>query len=166
MEREKTFRCFYCSKEYNTAEEALLCQEEHESIIKRNNTESLNHYIVGAMLNLSEISDGQTTFGELYEDKYTLILSTFILLSKDKGNLIWYSDFFSDGSLRPGFFLIGLDEDPEKQITYLLPMKMRRYVEPFARLLSVAPPFKGHSTEDVRERVVKRIIEARLEGEN
>lgn len=165
MEQGKTYKCFYCNKEYEKAEEALLCQIKHETLIKRNSTESLNHYIAGAMLNLNDISDGQSTFGELYEDKYILILSTFILLSKDEKNYIWFSDFFSDGSLRPGFFLIGLGTDPEKQITYLLPIEMRGYVESFGRLLSVAPPFKGHNTEDVRERVVERIIKPGIRGD-
>lgn len=167
MGQEKAeYKCFYCNKEYDKAEDVLICQMKHERVIKRNNTEGLNHYISGAMLNLEDIGDGKTTFGELYEDKYYLVLSTFILLSKKEGSDIWYSDFFSDGSLRPGYFLIGYNTEPEDQITYLLPMRYRKYVESFGRLLPVAPPFKGHNAEDVRKRVMKQIIEKGIKGED
>lgn len=157
MENENKYKCFYCNTVYDKPEDVWLCQLKHEKLIKKNNTESLNHYILGSMLNLNDISDGQTTFGELYEDKYNLILALFVL-AKERGFKIWYSDFFSDGSLRPGFFLAGLNEDPDDQITYLLPVRMKRYIEPLGKLLSVAPPFKAHNAEDVRERLLKQFV--------
>ncbi len=154
----EVYRCFYCGKEYSQPKEALMCQLNHEKVIKKNNTESINHYILNAMLNKGDISDGQKTFKELYQEKNNLTLALLVVLSKMKKKEIWYSDFFSDGSRREGFFLVGLNYEPEYQITFLLPYEMKGYVRQVGMPLSTAPPYQAHSTEEVTKRLYEQII--------
>ena len=152
------YRCFYCGKEYLLAESALSCQLNHEKVIRKNNTNSLNHYISSAMISKLDISDGQKTFSELYREKNNLILALLVVLSKLEKQKIWYSDFFSDGSSREGFFLVGINYEPKYQITFLLPYDMKHYVMKIGTGLPTAPPYQAHSTEDVTQRLYNQII--------
>ena len=164
MEKQgNMYKCFYCEKIYSTAEEALYCQEKHERIIRQSNTDSVNHYIKEAMLDTLNISDGRNTFGELYAEKNYLILALFALLAKDKSYDLWYTDLYSDGSLRAGFFLAGINKEPDLQITYILPVKHRDLLSKIATSLPTAPPFKAHTSKDVLGRLKKQIIEPTIE---
>lgn len=155
------YKCYYCGKQYSKPEEVLLCQAKHESLIRENNTEGLNRFIISSMLDLGEISDGENSFKDLYHDKATLVVALFALLSRNGVDEIWYSDFFSDGSIRPGYFLVGLNYNPDEQLTYLLPIEYKAEIALFALGLEKAPPFKGHSSEDVRKRLYKQVIKLR-----
>ena len=154
----KKYRCFYCNKNYETPMEVLHCQEKHEKIIKKTNTETLNSYIQGTLLNTCNISDGKNTFGELYSDKYSLIIALLSLASL-KGEEVWYTDKFSDGSSREGFILAGLNYSMDNQITYLIPEEMESYMIKIGERLDMAPPFRGHTSEDVNKRVMQYFVD-------
>lgn len=98
-----------------------------------------------------EVSDGYHTFGELYAHRIQLWITLCRLLAAVKAN-VWRSAFHSDGSTFEGWFALGLESEPGKQITYHLPME-RWHDCDFAEALEVAPPFDGHSSDDVLKRL-------------
>ncbi len=103
------------------------------------------------------ISDGYHTFDELYEHRITL----YIALCKQIAsywdaecapNPVWRSQKHSDGSNIEGWFVLGLYQDNNSQITYHLPNDRWDETE-FAVSLEKAPDFDGHTSADVLERI-------------
>lgn len=99
-------------------------------------------------------SDGYHTFDQLYESRTTLYIKLCQLLAQQQwAPEIWISKAHSDGSQMDGWFLLGIDTDPGKQITFHLPEKYWNTCSSFATKLEKAPVFDGHKTEDVLKRI-------------
>lgn len=122
-------------------------------------------------LNDTETSDGSHTFDELYEHRYALWIALCkhisslrnILRAALKGVthtdipesiIAWRSKNHSDGE--PAFdgdwFLLGINKEKGKQMTYHLPMSKWDECD-FAETLEKAPEFDGHTATDVLERI-------------
>ncbi len=95
----------------------------------------------------NQISDGLYTFGELYERRTELWIALINRLSLTA----WKSRKHSDGSEWKNWFLLGYGFFEGEQITYHLPIEYwdRCHVPE----LKKAPPWDGHSPEDVLERI-------------
>lgn len=106
------------------------------------------------MSDRGEISDGYHTFNELYAHRSRLFIALCATL--DSGYRIWRSRFHADGSSYPGWFIMGIGEDPGQQITYHLADAYWGDTE-FAMTLDHAPAFDGHTPADVLARL-ERII--------
>lgn len=104
----------------------------------------------------NDISDGYHTFGELYEHRIVL----FIKLCEARGLAnhsddldIWRSKLHADGTMFDGWFIMGINREKGKQITYHLPIERWVETECFAKTLDKAPKFDGHTPEDVLKRI-------------
>ena len=58
----------------------------------------------------------------------------------------------SDGSEWAGWFILGYETEPGRQITYHLPLD-KWYQCLFARILEKAPEWDGHTSNDVLQRL-------------
>lgn len=134
----------------------------------------INNLIREHNIDTNLISDGYHTFGELYDHRIILYIDLCLYLNLiTNGGLvynnnafgggvpserfsakhkIWKSKVHSDGSIWDDWFLLGIDSEKGKQITYHLPMKYW-FNTGFAEILSKAPEFDGHSSSDVLERL-------------
>ena len=105
----------------------------------------------------NKISDGYHTFEELYEHRITLFIALCRLL-KDQyklqydGQGVWKSKAHSDGSVWDGWFILGIFQGKNQQITYHLPMSKWGETE-FATTLDKAPDWDGHTSSDVLTRL-------------
>lgn len=103
---------------------------------------------------VGQISDGYHTFGELYDHRSIL----FIALMQSNPDISWVADLHEDGSMFPGFFIAGM-ELPDGQITYHLKRHpwFKCLVQGRANIkyITYAPPYDGHTPEDVIERLEK-----------
>lgn len=97
------------------------------------------------------ISDGYHTFGELYEHRIILYMALCREISNFSMN-VWKTQVHSDGSVWDGWFLLGINSDPGTQITYHLPMSKWDQCT-WANPIEKAPPFDGHTSEDVLKRI-------------
>ena len=96
-----------------------------------------------------EVSDGFHTFTELYEHRCLLWIAVCRLAPAGS---CWRSNFHSDGTAFPGWFLLGLHSSPGRQMTYHLPIAEWQLCD-FATTLHRAPEFDGHTPDDVAWRV-------------
>ncbi len=108
--------------------------------------------------------DGDHSFTELYEHRFTLYIGLLKQLAKqmvtpmsdDTADIpvykIWKSKFHSDGSSYDGWFLLGLGEMPGNQISYHLPNRLWDEVN-FAEAIEKAPTWDGHNANDVLIRI-------------
>lgn len=128
-----------------------------------NDTADLNRFIKqSADIDTNEISDGYHTFGELYEHRITLFIALLRQKLKEADMLgepftaqereIWRSKKHSDGSEWEGWFLLGINKQPGRQITYHLPISKWEECG-FAETLERAPEWDGHTTADVLDRL-------------
>ena len=161
METKDKYKCFYCGKTYSEPLQVIVCQNSHEALIKKNNTDALNHYIRTELLNINDISNGMYTFGDLYNHKEVLFIAMLALLSKHQYP-IWYTDTYSDGSRRPGSLLVGVFYEPEKQITYTVGELNRPYLRAIGTWLDKAPDFSGHTSIEVIDRIYRYVIHEML----
>lgn len=99
------------------------------------------------------VSDGFHTMDELYEHLSTLYITLCRTLSVNSRR-VWKSKLHSDGSSYPGWFILGIDTQPGQQITYHLPINKWGLCD-FARELSMAPPFDGHTSDNVLVRLAE-----------
>ena len=111
-----------------------------------------------------ETSDGYHTFNELYAHRGALFLAVARLL-QDKAEEVyggtehelpvWRSKLHHDGTMFPGWFILGIGKAPGEQITYHLPIgDWDRAC--FAVTLDHAPAFDGHTSDDVLARLARR----------
>lgn len=98
------------------------------------------------------VSDGYHTFEELYEHRITLYIALCKQYMKATGFRPWRSQLHSDGSGFDGWFVLGLMDEPGKQITYHLPDSKWEETS-FAETLDRAPEFDGHTSNDVLKRL-------------
>lgn len=111
-------------------------------------------------------SDGDHTFDELYDHRIELFIAMcrqFSYIRKgskgDQGEDIithafnvWRSELHDNGSRYDGWFVLGINKEKGKQITYHLPMSRWNDCD-FAETLDRAPEFDGHTPADVIERL-------------
>lgn len=112
--------------------------------------EIINNLIQREKVDTNLISDGYHTFGELYDHRIAL----FIALAKcirwpSSVNPIWRCPTDAD------WFILGIDNEPGKQITYHLPMSRWKDTE-FAITFDKKdkPEWDGHTSEDVLNRLL------------
>lgn len=100
----------------------------------------------------SKASDGFHTFGELYEHRHALYLS----LMRCWKHMAWASRVHSDGAPSyTGWFLAGI-QLPVGQISYHLPNKFLPTIRAMGiQVLPIAPPWDGHTADDVVERLME-----------
>jgi len=102
--------------------------------------------------NIGELSDGYHTFNELYKHRHNLFIALCKLLSQNKKYQIWRSKKHFDGTMYEGWFIMGINTEKGKQISYHLPIFMWAICQ-FAETLLKAPEFDGHSSNDVLKRL-------------
>jgi hypothetical protein len=112
--------------------------------------------------NAGKISDGYHTYNELYAhrtENYMALCRSIAHWYRGAGepapaNRIWRSTNHSDGkpAFGGGWFVLGIDKEAGRQITYHLPLS---YWDKclFAETLNKAPDFDGHTSEDVLYRL-------------
>lgn len=114
-------------------------------------------------LNTGSVSDGYHTFDELYAHRIALFKATCRVLSvmanqvpylELEHEVVWKSQVHSDGSLIEGWFIMGIDSRPGKQITYHLPMSEWDNCK-WANPLEKAPEWDGHSSAEVLKRLAE-----------
>lgn len=109
---------------------------------------------------MGKVSDGYHTFDELYRHRSILMLA----LMQNHRLLSWYSELHHDG-LMPfdGMFIVGMGL-PEGQITYHL--ERDPWWDLVSKLgvdkLDKAPPYDGHTSDDVVERLRQWIVRLTL----
>jgi len=113
-------------------------------------------------------SDNYHTFEELYDHRITLFIALCRLLNTnslsermfkktDESSELtlprpWKSKINGDGSVWEGWFILGINKEPGKQITYHLPLSRWEETD-FVETLDQAPEFDGHTSADVLERL-------------
>lgn len=113
----------------------------------------VNALIVGHSSCTSKISDGYHSFGELYDHRIELYLALCRVVSDANNNYIWMSKKHSDGQEFVGWFVLGIDSDKGKQITYHIPNSRWKECARIFDVLERAPEFDGHTAEDVLKRL-------------
>jgi hypothetical protein len=98
------------------------------------------------------VSDGHHTFGELYEHRFALFLALCRTIAKAHPDRVWRAKRHFDGSSYPGWFIMGIHRHVGEQITYHLPLRLWDDAE-FAFELDPAPPWDGHTPDDVLARL-------------
>jgi len=105
--------------------------------------------------------DGYHTFTELYEHRTVLFISLCeaISLLEDNdftqiGIDIWRSKLHNDGTMFNNMFIMGINTENKRQITYHLDNNYWEKTD-FAETLSKAPVFDGHTSDDVIKRLLK-----------
>ena len=93
--------------------------------------------------------DGYHTFDELYEHRIELFMALCRIIDRPT----WTSLYHSDGTRIEGWFIMGIDTEDGKQITYHLPMKYYDRVN--CVKYSRAPEYDGHTPDDVLKRLAK-----------
>ena len=112
------------------------------------------HAFVGAFNEC--VCDGYHTFNELNEHRHELYIALCkSLLCVDVGRpYVWRAKYHSDGTEYEGWFILGINQEKGKQITYHLPVHFWDSTD-FATDLGRAPEYDGHSSEDVINRIKK-----------
>ena len=102
--------------------------------------------------NLGSQSDGYHTFDELYEHRGLLFcaLARSILDKNPEAN-VWKSQKHSDGSMFPNMGICGMTLPTGETVTYHLEMNEYNYFP--GKELDVAPPWDGHTPNDVLQRL-------------
>lgn len=98
---------------------------------------------------MGEVSDGFHTFNELYEHRFALFIAVCKLLPLHRA---WRSQMHADGTMYPGWFIMGIDRLPGEQLSYHLPIHKWSETD-FATTLEKAPAWDGHTPQDVLERL-------------
>lgn len=106
-----------------------------------------------------DINDGYHTFEELYEHRFQLFIALCRATKALDNSLgmdqsVWRSKKHSDGELAFGgtWFVMGINFEPGKQITYHLPIEKWEDTN-FAPELDQAPEWDKHTSLDVLERL-------------
>lgn len=99
-------------------------------------------------------SDGYHTFEELYEHRIRLYIALCRVLDRNRQRYVWKSRLHSDGTGYPGWFVLGVNVEDGRQVTYHLPDS--KWAETnFADELERAPVYDGHTADDVLERLAE-----------
>lgn len=104
----------------------------------------------------NDVTDGYHTFKELYDHRHLLYIAlckTMTTHDELCAVPVWRSKSHSDGTMFEGMFILGIGEEPGKQITYHLPLSLWDQTS-FAKNYETAPEWDGHTPEDVLNRLV------------
>lgn len=134
-------------------------QQQH--FFKMDRITALNYLIKDLneqhLIKTSDIRDEHHSFGELYTHRIILFIALCKMISdvgeKDR---VWKSQWHSDGTRQSGWFILGIDEEPGKQISYHLPMNYWD-ITSFVKARDLAPVWDGHTSEDVITRIKKLV---------
>lgn len=120
--------------------------------------ESINQLIKSSDADTNLISDGYHSFKELYEHRIHLFIALCNVIENhcDFTDLptVWRSKLHSDGSLYPGWFILGIGQNQGEQITYHIPEKYWGEIE-CRHTLDRAPEFDGHTSQDVLNKLME-----------
>jgi Ser/Thr protein kinase RdoA (MazF antagonist) len=133
--------------------ELSLAQEPTAVTIKRitdETNEVLRMHRESGRIAMNQIYDGYHTIGELYDHRIELFIALCRTLCHSRN--VWRSMQHHDGSNFDGWFIMGLDTDKGKQISYHLPMSKWDDTH-FAQTLATAPEWDGHTSADVLKRL-------------
>lgn len=97
-------------------------------------------------------SDGYHTFDELYEHRHVLFMK-LCEVAYQQDFPVWRTLLHSDGSSYPGWFILGINTEAGKQISYHLPERLWERAFNFTQDLERAPEFDGHTAADVLKRI-------------
>ena len=104
---------------------------------------------------VQSVSDGYHTFDELYTHRIALWIALCGVMSvRYPVNPVWRTKTHSDGTSYDGWFVLGMFQDNNSQMTYHLPVSEWDNTN-FAVTLEKAPEFDGHTPSDVIERLAK-----------
>ena len=109
------------------------------------------------LLDANEISDGYHTFGELYKHRITLFIALCRMTAFSmtySSHPVWRSQAHSDGTQMKGWFLLGINKEHGKQITYHLPIAYWPECN-FAETLDKSPFYDEHTSDDVLKRLAQ-----------
>jgi hypothetical protein len=103
-----------------------------------------------------EVADSYHSMEDLYSHRMTLfiVLCKFFAALNHFGSFkdVWRSKVNGDGSVWEGWFILGINKEEGKQITYHIPID--RWDETnFAETLEKAPDWDGHTPNDVINRL-------------
>jgi hypothetical protein len=105
------------------------------------------------MSETGKISDGYHTFDELYEHRSALFIAICRELSSARAvNPVWRSRLHADGTKYPEWFIMGINKEPGRQISYHMPAYLWPETE-CAETLERAPEWDGHTSADVIKRL-------------
>lgn len=103
-----------------------------------------------------QVSDGYHTMDELYAHRTELYIALCKILSGDDDFQptcsVWKSRLHADGSSYDGWFILGIYKEEGRQISYHIPLDRWNDL-PLAQELEKAPPFDGHTSANVIERL-------------
>lgn len=99
-----------------------------------------------------QVSDGFHTYSQLYSHRFALFIALCRAIVGTKAVSVWRSKLQSDGTMYEGWFIAGLNTEPGAQISYHLPLSQWDACG-FIPERSSAPPFDGHTSDDVVERL-------------
>lgn len=123
----------------------------------------INEYIahLDTLEEKNQISDGYHTFGELYSHRVQLYILVCALLQK-KGYYIWRSEKHHDDSQIEGMFVMGINTEKDKQISYHMEIESFWKQTNFADTLEQAPHYDLHNSDDVLERLQVLLAEIQI----
>lgn len=105
------------------------------------------------------VSDGYHTFDELYEHRYALFIALCKKITEfgniEAANKIWRSKLHSDGTMYDGYFIMGIESEPGKQISYHIPLSKWEITDFVLNTFDNAPKFDGHTANDVIDRLLE-----------
>lgn len=130
---------------------------QQQQFFKMDKTHALNFLIKeladDKLIKTNDIRDGYHSFGELYDHRITLYVALCkMLCDVGEASRVWKSQWHSDGTRFPDWFILGIDEEPGKQITYHLPMSYWDKTS-FVKARDLAPVWDGHTSEEVLQRI-------------
>lgn len=119
-----------------------------------------NTILIAEGLDEMQVSDGYHTMDELYDHRHLLYIA-LCKVGADASKawegidfpVVWRSKQHKDGTMFEGMFILGIGEEPGKQITYHLPLSLWDQTS-FAKNFETAPEWDGHTPEDVLNRLV------------
>ena len=113
----------------------------------------INWLIKVLKVDTNKISDGYHTFEQLYDHRIALWIAFCREVDWYVGfTAVWKSKAHSDGSTWDGWFILGMEKEKGKQMTYHLPIKYWKECSQF-KTLKKAPKWDGHTPEDVIKRL-------------
>lgn len=106
-----------------------------------------------------KVSDGYHTLDELYEHRYALFITLCKKITEfgnvEAANKIWRSKSHSDGTMYDGYFIMGIESEPGKQISYHIPLEKWEQTDFVLNTFDNAPKFDGHTANDVIARLLE-----------
>jgi hypothetical protein len=134
-----------CGKVCSITCDAACCEG---SLVPEYEANRVSELIDAMPSTIGQISDGYHTFDELYEHRFELWMAICRNLRRDIA--VYKSRVQSDGTSYPGWFLLAMGTKAGSQISYHLPNRLWDACD-FEEMMP--PPFDGHTSADVLERL-------------